>query len=150
MIYAEQSGGMESLRAYARWLDHRDHLPEFERPPEENYYKHPAMGLECERFLSCPQLVGHDCFSGYFLPCEFERLAQVEPYLIFGHWPASRSAGSSLRLRRELAFVADHLFPESDNAPEDDPLVKVRAAFLQFKEAAELSCQHGLPIIFWG
>ena len=34
--------------------------------------------------------------------------------------------------------------------PPGDPLVAVKAAYLQLRRAAELSCRHGLPIIFWG
>jgi len=151
IVYNSHSGGMESLRAYARWLDHRDQLPEFESPPEGNYYNHPAMILQSDRRPSCPHLVGHDCYSGYFLPCEFERLVQVEPYLIAGHWPASRSVGSSPQLGRELALVAEHLHVPADyDYPQDDPLIAVKAAFLQLRKVVNLSCQHGLPIIFCG
>ena len=141
---------MEPLRAYAEWLDCEDQMPEFGQPPEGDYYKHPVMGLEVES-LSCPHLVGHDCYNGYYLPCEFERLAKVEPYKIFGHWPASRSVGSSVRLCRELDFVQECLqVPEDYNYPRDDPMVDVKGAYLQMREVAKLSRQHGLPIIFWG
>jgi hypothetical protein len=150
-VYGRQSGGMEALRAFARWLDLREEFPEFGPPPEGNYYQHPALTFEGDRPPSCPHLVGHDCHSGYFLPCEFERLAEAEPYLILGHWPASRSVGSSPRLARELALVGEHLrVPEGYDVPDDDPLAAVRAAYLQLTEVAGLSCRHGLPIIFWG
>lgn len=150
VVYSEQSGGMEALRAYARWLDCLDRMPEFDPPHEGDYYKHPALGLEVER-QSCPHLVGHDCYNGYYLPCDFERLAEVEPYMIFGCWPASRSVGSSVRLLKELDFVQRHLrVPEGYDYPQDDPLVAVKAAYLQLREVAELSCRHALPIIFWG
>jgi hypothetical protein len=150
VIYSEQTRGMEGLRAYAMWLDCREEMPEFGLPPEGNYYNHPARQLEVER-LSCPHLVKHDCNSGYFLPCEFDRLAKVEPYKVFGHLPATRSVGSSTRLLRELDFVQEHLrVPEDYDPPSEDQLASIKFAYLQLREAAELSCRHGLPIIFWG
>jgi hypothetical protein len=150
VVYERQSFGFESLRAYANWLDCREQFPQFDPPPEGDYYKHPVMSVEVGR-LSCPHLVEHDCYSGYYLPCEFERMVRVEPYLIFGQWPASRAVGSSPRLLRELDFVQATLqVPEGYQYPADDPLVAVKAAYLQLREVAELSCRCGLPIIFWG
>jgi len=146
----EQSGGMEPLRAYAVWLDHRDLLPEFESPPDGDYTRHPALGLDIDRPFTCPHLVGHDCFSGYFLPCDFERLVQVEPHLIMGHWPASKTVGSGVRLRRELATIAAQLRPDAEDGPPDGPLRRVRFAFRQLHKAVEVSMLRGLPIIFWG
>src|ERR1044072_1936946 len=84
---------LEALRAYGKWLDCQGQLPEFAPAPGGGYYKHPVLGLEVAR-QSCPHLLEHDCYNGYYLPCEFERLAQVEPYKILGHWPATRSVGS--------------------------------------------------------
>jgi hypothetical protein len=150
VVYAEQSRGFEPLRAYAKWLDCHDRFPEFGPPPEGDYYKHPVMAAEVSR-LSCPHLVEHDCYNGYYLPCEFERVAEVEPYLIYGQWPASRSVGSAPRLLRELESVQAELrVPDGYEYPADDPLLPVKAAYLQLREAAELSYRHGLPIIFWG
>jgi hypothetical protein len=131
-VYAEQSRGFEPLRAYAKWRDCRDRVPEFGPPPEGDYYKHPAMAAEVAR-LSCPHLVEHDCYAGYYLPCEFERLVQVEPYLIFGHWPAWRSVGSAPRLLRELELVQAELrVPADGSYPADDPLVAVKVASNSF------------------
>lgn len=150
VVYAEQSRGFEPLRAYAKWLDYRDEFPEFGSPPEGDYYKHPVMAAGVGR-LSCPHLVQHDCYSGYYLPCEFERVAEVEPPLIFGQWPASRSVGSAPRLLRELESVQAELrVPDGYDYQADDPLVAVKAGYLQLREVAELSCRHGLPVIFWG
>jgi hypothetical protein len=150
VVYAEQSCGFDPLRAYARWLDCREQFPEFQPPPEGDYSKHPVMAAEVGR-LSCPHLVEHDCFSGYYLPCDFERLVEVEPYLIFGQRPASRSVGSSPRLLRELELVQAALQDAKGcDKPVDGPLVTVKAAYVQLREVAELSCQRGLPIIFWG
>jgi hypothetical protein len=150
IVYAEQSAGFEPLRAYARWLDCREQFPEFSPPPEGDYYRHPVWTVEVGR-LSCPHLVEHDCYSGYYLPCEFERLVQVEPYSIFGQWPASRSVGSAPRLLRELVLVQSELqASEGRGPPADDLLAPVKAAYLQMREVVELSCRHRLPIIFWG
>jgi hypothetical protein len=150
VVYAEQSGGFEGLRTYARWLDCRDEFPEFGPAPEGNYYKHQVWRAKVEQ-LSCPHLVGHDCYSGYYLPCEFDTIVNVEPYMIFGRWPASRTVGSTPRLVRELEKVYSELrVPNDYGYPQDDPLIFVKAAYLQLRHAAELSLQHGLPIIFWG
>jgi hypothetical protein len=150
VVYAEQSFGFEPLRAYAKWLDCRDRFPEFDPPPDGDYYKHPVFATKVQR-LSCPHLVEHDCYSGYFLPCEFGRMAHVEPYMIFGRWPAPRSVGSAPRLVRELNTVQSKLeLPEDYDYGADDPLLAVKAAYLQLRRVAELSCQHGLPVIFWG
>lgn len=151
VVYAEQSRGMEPLRAYAMWLDHRDRLPEFEPPPEGNFANHPALAQESDRPLTYPHLVGHDCFSGYFFPCDFPRITEVEPYLILGTWPASRYVGSSERLRRELTAIAGHLpAPSGEPTPDDSPLIAVRTAFRQLRNVVELSCRYELPIVFWG
>jgi hypothetical protein len=150
VVYAEQSGGFESLRVYAKWLDCRDRFPEFQRPPDGNYYNHPVFALEGIQ-LSTPHLVRHDCYCGYFLPCDFVQMVEVEPYLIFNRWPAKRWVGSASRLQRELALVQAELkVPDQYDYPQDDPLVAVKAAYLQLWKVAELSCQHRLPIIFWG
>jgi hypothetical protein len=150
VVYAQQSAGFEALRAYARWLDCQEQFPSFDAPPEGDYYKHPVMAAAV-RQCSCPHLVQHDFYSGYFLPCQFERLVEVEPYLIFGHWPSSRMVGSAPRLLGELDFVQAALqLPKGYDYPADDPLLAVRRAYLQLREVAELSCRHRLPIIFCG
>jgi hypothetical protein len=150
VAYCQQSRGFEPLRAYAKWLDCRNRFPHFGPAPDGNYYKHPAFLAQVDD-LSCPHLVEHSCYSGYFLPCEFERLVKVEPFLIYGHWPSAHSVGSSPRLLRELERVQEELQVSSDyQYPQEDPLIAVKTAFLQLREVAQLSCQHGLPIIFWG
>src|SRR5262245_35040433 len=149
-VYASQSFGMESLRAYAKWLDFRDQMPTFEPPPERNYYKHPVVALNDGRRLTCSHLVQHNCYSGYFLPCEFEQLVYVEPY-IRHNWEFARAVGSTPRLLRDLASVQEHLRVSDDcTGPMDDPLREPKLAYLQLVEVAALSCRHGLPIIFWG
>ncbi len=148
--YSGQANSFEPLRVYSKWLDCRKQVPEFIPPPNGDYAKHPVMSIEVER-PRCPHLVRHDCYNGYFLPCEFEQLAEVEPYLIFGQWPATRTVGSSSRLLRELDLIQIELkVPDDYEFSKDDPLVPVKWAYQQLKEVAELSCRHGLPIIFWG
>ncbi len=93
----------------------------------------------------------HDCYSGYFLPCEFEQLVRVEPYEVAGRWRFLKAVGSTPRLLRELALVQKHLDTPDDYAyRSQDPLGEVKVAYLQMRKAAELSARHRLPIIFWG
>jgi hypothetical protein len=150
VVYSSWSRGMEALRAYAMWLDCRRQLPEFGPAPGGDYYRHPALSLGVEP-RSCPHVVEHDCFNGYYLPSEFPRITHVEPYKMLGEWPTAQSVGSSVRLREELNLVQERLqVPEGYDFPQDDPLIAVKAAYLQMRKIAELSCRHGLPIIFWG
>ena len=150
VIYSEQSPGIEGLRAYARWLDCRKQFPEFGQPPEGNYYKHPVMAIQIAK-PSFPHLINHSCYNGYFLPCEFETVVEVEPYMIFGTWPATRQVGSSFRLLHELEPLNRDLKSPNDYIwANDDPMAPVKYGYSQLRTVAELSCQHGLPIIFWG
>jgi len=92
VVYSQQSWGFEPLRAFARWLDCKEQFSSFELPPDRDYYKHPVMATQVAQW-TCRHLIEHSCHSGYFLPCEFEWMVEVEPYLIFGEWPASRQVG---------------------------------------------------------
>jgi hypothetical protein len=149
-VYAEQAHGLLALQVFAKWLDCRDRLPKFSPPSNGDYAHHSVGAIQVDR-LSCPHLVKHDCHSGYYLPCEFEYLAQVEPYMVFGHWPATRPVGSSPRLLRELDMVQAELSVPADyQYSAEDPLAAVKEAYWQLREVAELSCRHGLPIIFCG
>ncbi|QDT56416.1 hypothetical protein Pan44_44700 [Caulifigura coniformis] len=148
--YSQQSPGFEALRAYARWLDCRDRIPRFDAPPERDYYKHPVMKEQISN-PGCPHLVGHSCFSGYYLPVDFEKVVQVEPYLILGYYPATHAVGSSPRLMKELDRIqVDLQAPADQRLDASDPLVDVKVAYLQLRDIAELSCRHGLPVIFHG
>jgi hypothetical protein len=156
VVYSRQGHWFEALRAYARWLDCRMQFPLFDPPPVNDpgdridYYKHPVWNVEVAA-LSCPHLVEHDCYSGYYLPCEFKKMVDVEPYLMFGVRPSVRPVGSSPRLLRELDYVQQSLqAPEDGEILPDDPLFVVKDAYLQLRKIAELSCQHGLPVIFYG
>ncbi len=150
IAYSRQGHSFEALRAYARWLDCRDRFPTFDEPPEKNYYKHPVMKeqIPSPRF---PHLTGHSCFNGYYLPVDFETIVSVEPYMILGRWPAHRQVGSSLRLMNELEIIHEVLqTPCGYLRNNDDPLADVKVAYQQLREVAELSCRHGLPVIFHG
>jgi hypothetical protein len=134
--------GKEVLGAFREILHRLEDNPwDFGEPaPGGDYYKHPVMQLESDRPFRCPHLVGHDCYCGYYLPCDFEKVVQVEPYQV-EDWSFSRSVGSSIRLRDELDFIETQLAA----APEE-----VKAACLQMRTVVDLSCQHGLPISFHG
>ena len=150
-VFTGQGNDVLPLKAYAQWLDFRDRFPVFEPPPDDGYAEHPVWKVDYENvsLISCPHLIGHSFFSGYLLPCEFDRPVEAEPYLIFNHWPASHSVGSSPRLLRELEGIAVHLGP-TEEIPDDDPLFPVKIAFRQLKKVVLLSCRHGLPVILWG
>ncbi|MEO2088238.1 MAG: hypothetical protein ABGY75_01905 [Gemmataceae bacterium] len=150
VVYSEQGQQFEALRAYAFWLDCRDHMPTFEPGVNGRYYDHPVWQLPPE-VRSCPHLVKHDCHGGYHLPCDFEHLVDVEPYTLGGYLPAARSVGSSVRLLRELSRVQDELqVPDDYKWSADDPLWPVKEAYQQLKQVAELSVRHGLPVIYDG
>ncbi len=166
VLYSERPPGFEDLRAYGKWLDHRDEFPEFLPPPDRDFYKHPVRQLADKPNMTCPQLVNHDCYSGYYLPCEFDTLAEVEPYEMFGR-TFTRSVGSSFRLRDELQALNEHLKLDirdwSERESEavgwvkidgrtfpDDPMYYVKWGLQILHDASRISCEHGLPIIFWG
>ena len=129
VVYSQQTIGMEALRAYARWLDCRDQLGRFDPAPSGNYYQHPVWQTPLVQ-LTCPHLVGHDCYNGYYLASDFDRIIQVEPYRVFGAWPATRSVGSSVRLLRELGLLQEHLAVDDDyEFPQHDLLLPVKRAF---------------------
>ena len=64
VVYSERPGSFVDLRAYAKWLDYRDRLPEFTVPADRNFPEHPVWELKDKGPLSCPHLVSHDCYSG--------------------------------------------------------------------------------------
>ena len=150
VVYSSQSPGFTSLRTFAKWLDCRDRFPSFEPPKKWNDYEHPILAAEL-RLRTCPQLVEHSCYSGYFLPCEFESLVQVEPFMMLGRWPMTRQAGSTPQLLRELDRVQEVLqVPDGYEYDESDPFARVKESYRQLREIARLSNHHGLPMIFWG
>jgi hypothetical protein len=148
-VYVQQSVGMGSLRAFARWLDLRDQFQSFDAPPKRDFYKHPVMKVK--RSWSFPHLVRHCCYNGYFLPCDFETPTEVEPYLIFGQWPANRNVASSVRLRDELRRIRPEFDALTSSMPSREPhLEHVGEALAQLEKVARISCEENLPIIFWG
>jgi hypothetical protein len=151
VVYSSQSGGFQSLRAYAKWLDCRDQLPSFDPPPQGNYYNHPALAMKLRKPLTFPQLVGHSCFTGYFLPVEIDRVVYVEPFRSWGHVVLHRSVGSSHRLLAELQVLAGELnADEHYRWVEGDDLHEVKQALAQLLTLAKLSCGRDLPIVFHG
>jgi hypothetical protein len=150
VVHSEQGHFLEAVRAYAKWLDFRDVFPTFDTPPKDNYYEHPAMTVQEVRPLTYPQLVGHCCYSGYFLPTEFDRVVQVEPYTIANHWTFHHSVGSAPRLLAELTHLRELLSVDEEWPKADDPLHRVKGALIQLLKAAQLSRDHNLPIIFCG
>jgi hypothetical protein len=105
-------------------------MPQFVIPEDGDYYKHPVLECGIER-PTCPHLIEHDCYSGYFLPCDFELMAEVEPYQLYDNWSFSKPVGSSFRLIRELKFVQSELkVPDDYLFSDDDPLSPVKTAFL--------------------
>lgn len=151
VVYREQAPcGFEGLRAYAKWLDHRDLLPTFGPPPQDNYYKHPAMLAKEGRPLTYPQLVNHSCHSGYLLPIELERVVYVEPHKIHA-WTFKHSVGSSPRLHEELRRLSGVLGIEGGYVwQNDDPLAAIKTACTQLYEITRISCEKNLPVVFYG
>ena len=96
-------------------------------------------------------------------------MIEIEAFTV-GKYTATRSVGSSFRLREELKAIGTDLQldwqenlglvdPQEDESTaavsgEEDaqlePMEAVKAAATQLSQAAELSCTHRLPIIFDG
>lgn len=153
IVYQRQAhGSFAGLRAYARWVDLRDRLGDFARPPRGDYYSHPALVQEhTDRPMGFPHLVQHDLHSGYYLPCEFEKVTYTDPFTGYGSVTFQRAVGSSLRLLVELEKLNEHLqVPDEYRGEPDDHLASVKAAWVQLREMACLSCDRDLPIVFWG
>ena len=151
VAYTQQSGGFESLRAFAKWLDYRDMLPTFDLPPEGNYYNHPVVSAEPPRPLTYPQIVEHSCYSGYYIPTDLERIVYVEPYSSWGGVMFKHSVGSSIRLLKELGQLSGVLGITTEYEwQETDPLNEVKASFAQLYEVAKISVATNLPIVFYG
>ena len=151
VAYTEQAHGFEPLRAFAKWLDYRDVFSTFEAPPEDNYYKHPVMSDKLSRPLTYPHLVDHNCYGGYYLPAEMERVVYVEPFVAWGKFVFKNSVGSSNRLLKELQQLSGVLGVDDQyDWEEGDPLVEVKMAIAQLYKVAKISCEQNLPVIFDG
>ena len=152
-IYGERcvDYGMKSLRAYALWLCRVDNSTEFARPPENDFYKHSVWAARKSKEIRFPHLIDHDCYMSYYLPCEFKNVTRVEKVLLGGFLKAHVLAASSLRLREELIEVGASLMSNLGlNLLHEAQIRNIREAFEQMSTVADLSCQHGLPIAFWG
>lgn len=152
VVFSEQAWwGFEALRAYAKWLDLKDQLPAFEDPPENNFYKHPALKCEAPgRQFRFSQIIDHSCYSGYYVPCHFDRVVYVDSYQVFGRFTFQRSFGSSYTLHDQLGRL------EPEMPQDDDPVISessrraIAAGFKTLKDLCGHSLSHKLPIVFWG
>jgi hypothetical protein len=151
VVFSTQySRGFAALQAYARWVDLKDVLPEFDPPPEGGFYRHPALLWQEEaREFRFPHLLSHNLVSGYLLPCAFDEVFQVEPHEGWGHHVLTRSLGSSVALAKELEAL-QHQLPLPGMVLHDESLNQVREAHGLLKQTLDLSIRHGLPVIFWG
>ena len=153
-VHAEQaSWGFEAFRAYAKWLDLREFFPTFDEPPNGNFYEHPAMKCKGEpsRQFRFSHIIDHSCHSGYFVPCQFDRVVYVEPFQAFGgRFTFRHSFGSSFTLGKQLNAIAE-LMPTANasDLPESTRELVV-AGFDTLNRLASNSIKHQLPIIFWG
>ena len=119
-----------------------------ERPVPVGWLSAPAMAVEISR-QSFPIWWNTTASSGYYVR-DFERLAEVE--LTLESSDGCRRPGRSVRPGgRELESVQTELrAPDGHEYRKEDPLLAVKEAYLQLREAAELSCRHLLPLIFCG
>lgn len=150
VVFAEQaSWGFQALQAYAKWLDLQDVFPTFGDPPDNNFYKHPAMlWSEHPRAFRFSHLIDHCCHTGYFVPCRFDRVIMVEPFEGWGGRVFHHSVGSSFTLADQLEAMRAYLPAEKDVSETAHQLI--HAGFNLLKTTASKSIEHQLPIIFWG
>lgn len=150
VVFSEQaSWGFQALQAYARWLDLKDVFPTFSDPPDNNYYQHPAMlWKEGTRTFRFSHIIDHSLFTGYFFPCRFDRVVQIEPYESWGGRMFHHSLGSSYTLSDQLELIGPSLPSKSDVSETAHDLI--HAGFDLLKTVAAKSIKHQLPIIFWG
>jgi len=155
VVYCEQfHWGITPLRAYAKWLDYQDFIPDWNADPAKPFEEHPVFKSSLpDRSPSFPLIVRGDFWYGYFLPCDFDTLVPVEKMLLGGWCEQWRLAGSSVALRAELMRLNETLRvptgPEWKSQPRPgDPWFAPRYVWDQLTIMSELSCTHGLPIIF--
>ena len=145
-VYSEQchEDSMPALRAFACWIYGGKQPEDFSFPESGDYYKHPARKFENDQ-INQSHLIGGGCYNDYVLPVEFEHVVEVEPYKIFGHWDATRSVTSAIRIHRELKQLKD-----SVSLLSEDEFWDVHVGYMQYSKVVELALQHQYPIIFWG
>jgi hypothetical protein len=160
VVYSQQYRSGDALKLYLWWLDRRDLVPRFEPPPDRTYAPHPLYEVARDR-PSHGHLRQHSLYNGYLLPCDFDHVVNVEPYLVFGTWPAHHDVASAPRVRAELEFLAGQVgLPDAATVrpgtpggyewTEHDPLADVKLAVAELLHILILSERHGLPVIFWG
>lgn len=152
VLYGEQYGHPEVLRAFAAWHDHREELSEFESAPDGNYYNHPVWQLPKPPARRFPTLVEHNLNTGYFLPVPFEGCYNVEPFKLMGHWECFHTVASSQTILREvtdllgfLSTLPAHVADSRTDTPED-----IRWYAEELQRICALSVQRSLPVIFYG
>ena len=150
-VYGEQFRAEHPLKSYIWWLERRDLLGEFQLPEDGSEAAGRVWQTGRDRPVSYPHLWQNGFYNDYFLPAEFERVVEVEPYLIFGRFDAARRVSSTPRALRELDSLNRELRADPEYQwRDDDPLAAVKLAFNQVRQVLELSRQYGLPVIFWG
>ncbi|GAA4426069.1 hypothetical protein [Bremerella cremea] len=151
VVLAEQAAyGFVALRAYAQWLDLREAIPCFEHSPRGNYYEHPVMLREEPPPPRFQHLVEHNCHNGYLVPVAFDRVAQVEPYQVWGGYEFFHSFGSIPAISRELATLKPLLPASDDPAVADEAKQFIQDGFSTLETACQIGLEHELPIIFYG
>lgn len=150
-VYGERCAdrGMQSLRTYALWLSRKD-SPTLTPPPDDDFYKHPIWQTHKPGSTSFSHLIDHDCYSSYYLPCDFEKVTNVEK-ISTAAGTGHRVAASAFQLQRELREVTASIESNAglESLPENHSNA-IRQACAQMNLVAGLSCKQGLPIIFWG
>jgi hypothetical protein len=150
-VYDAQFRGEHPLKSYIWWLERRDLLGEFHLPEDGSEAAGRVWQTGQDRPVSHPHLWENGFYNDYFLPAEFERVVEVEPYLVFGRSEAARSVSSTPQALRELEALNRHLRADPDYEwRDDDPLAAVKLAFNHVWQILDLSHRHGLPVIFWG
>lgn len=151
--YNKQFHEPVTMRAFAAWHDHRDELPEFTNPPDENYYNHPVWKLSKPAKRRFPTLVEHSLHTGYLLPLPFEGVYRVEPFKIRNHWEFFHFVASSEAILREATDFLEFLSTipaahEQTSGPVPFDMIRWYAEELQ--HMCRLSLEHRLPVIFHG
>ena len=149
-VFGEQtSWGFEGFRCFAKWLDVRDHFERLDDPPENNFYKHPVFEHETDDSkLRFSHIINHSCYSGYFLPCEFDRIVRVEPHQV-ARWTFYNTVGSTQTLAKELDEIEPEASANSEYMSESTAGL-VQAGFDTLRDLSDASLKHNLPIVFWG
>jgi hypothetical protein len=151
--YNKQFHEPVTMRAFAAWLDHRNELPEFASPLEQNYYKHPVWSLPKPAKRRFPTLVEHSLHTGYLLPVPFEGNYKVEPFKIMDHWEFFHFVASSQTIMREATDFLEFLSTvpaANEQEPGPIPFRDIRWYAEELKRMCSLSIEHRLPVIFYG